>query len=141
MLERNFEACMVLFQHPDIEVRASDVHGFGVFACQPIDAGVLLEECHFFDVPMENYRRIEFVCPEFAANFYCWPLGGRETAALLLGNGSIYNHSDQPNTEISCDARRRLYVFKTLQPIGADQELFVSYGEFWWMTRHRVSKH
>jgi len=129
-----------LFVSHKIQVLKSEIHGYGVFAKEPIAPNELIEECRFFDIPMENYRRIEFIAPDFASNFHCWPKAGRDRAALVLGFGSIYNHGDRPNAEMSTDELRRLYVFSATAPIQTDCEILVSYGTFWWMTRKHIDK-
>ena len=42
-----------LYQNPNIEVRRSPVHGWGVFAKENLKKGELLEEVPFLVIPMD----------------------------------------------------------------------------------------
>ena len=39
-----------LILNPKIEVKKSNVHGYGVFAKEDIKQGEILEECHFISI-------------------------------------------------------------------------------------------
>ena len=58
-----------------------------------------------------------------------------ELRALVLGWGSIYNHSNEPNIEYAILAKRKLFQYTTTRKIYAGEQLFVSYGEKWWQDR------
>jgi hypothetical protein len=59
---------------------------------------------------------------------------GRAGVALLLGYGSLYNHSDEPNAEYIVEADDA-YSFVALRDIEAGEQITISYGEEWWRTR------
>ena len=54
---------------------------------------------------------------------------------LLLGYGSLYNHSDDPNAEYVAEADDA-YTFVALRDIAAGEQITISYGEEWWRTRN-----
>ena len=43
-----------LFQSKKLEVRKSDIHGYGVFTNELIHKDELLEECHYIEVSSEK---------------------------------------------------------------------------------------
>jgi SET domain-containing protein len=53
---------------------------------------------------------------------------------LLLGYGSLYNHSDDPNAEYVAEADDA-YTFVALRDIEVGEQITISYGEEWWRTR------
>lgn len=48
--------------------------------------------------------------------------------ALALGNGSLYNHSDEPNAVAYMDKKKQLLSFETLRAISKDEEITINYG-------------
>jgi len=58
-----------------------------------------------------------------------------EYYSLPLGCGSIFNHSDEHNTEYWHDTERDLIVFYTIKNVSAGEQLFINYGKDWWETR------
>jgi SET domain-containing protein len=123
-----------LYRHPDLVVSTCEF-GHGVFAAADIPAHATLEECHHLKISSDDCRGIidDYVFglepdedEEDDAAEYC---------SLPLGWGSIYNHSDDPNTGYRHDADRDLIVFHTVKRVKAGEQLFVNYGKEWWETR------
>jgi SET domain-containing protein len=52
----------------------------------------------------------------------------------MLGYGSLYNHSDEPNAEYTHEADDA-YSFMAVRDIAAGEEITISYGDEWWETR------
>ena len=55
--------------------------------------------------------------------------------SLVLGWGSLFNHSYDHNTEYWHDTDRDLIVFHTIKKVSAGDQLFVNYGKEWWDSR------
>lgn len=77
-----------------IAVKKSRRHGYGVFAEKTIKKGEKIEECYFIltkgdDVLLEDFY------------FYA-----DRKYAVLLGYGSIYNHSDEPNADYKLNIKK-----------------------------------
>lgn len=75
-----------------VAVRPSPVHGRGVFATRPFDAGDLIERCPVIVVPAHERHLIDATA--LYDYYFYWADGA---AALALGYGSIYNHGAPPN--------------------------------------------
>lgn len=57
-----------------------------------------------------------------------------EGSVLMLGYGSLYNHSEDPNAEYVHE-RDDAYAFVALRDIAAGEEITISYSDEWWETR------
>lgn len=116
-----------LFQNK-IYVKKSSLHGYGVFAGKNFKKGEKIEECYAIiskggDKTLEDYY--------FDAD-------GKY--ALLTGFGSIYNHSDDPNSDHDINIKKRKATMVANQKIAKDEEIFISYGEEWFSTRNAKPK-
>ena len=49
---------------------------------------------------------------------------------VSLGYGSMYNHKDEPNVNFFYHDNKMIYM--AVKPIKAGEELFISYGDYWW---------
>lgn len=121
---------MKLFVNNKIEVRDSNLSGRGVFANKDIKAGEILEECHH--VILEN----KFATQDLMLQTYIfsWPKGsfGRQnSSSVVLGMGSIFNHSDNNNADWVTDEIRNLYSFYAIKDIKKDEEIFTNYGRLY----------
>lgn len=123
---------------PKIEARKSPVHGYGIFARENIEAGELIEECRLLKFGHRGNYNNDPVLRDYA-----W--GGKNdgeqtklhgpTQYIALGFGSLYNHSDQPNTIQKLDFNTEIMTIKARQLIIKDEELFLSYGKKYFMIR------
>lgn len=111
----------------NIEVRSSSIHGFGVFALSAIPANTLIEECYLLPVPYDTALLRSYL---FRLN--------DEECGIPLGCGAIYNHADRPNANYTMDEARQVMCVKTNRPIAKGDEIFISYGEAWFSSRHLV---
>jgi SET domain-containing protein len=108
-----------------IQIRESS-HGRGVFATAPIAAGETIEKCPVIELSQEGADWI-------LADYVVYLAGGKGFA-LMLGYGSLYNHSTDPSAEyviLDSDA----YEFTALRDIQPGEEITISYGADWWSTR------
>lgn len=106
-----------------ISVRKSTIHGYGVFADKNIRKGEKLEESYFILSDCEDDILIDFI----------FDAGGR--SAVILGYGSLYNHSENPNAEYSINRRTKITTFKASRAIKKGEEIFISYGDEWFSSR------
>lgn len=113
---------------PPTSIRIGETeHGRGVIAIDGIAKGETIEVCPILELAEGDASGL--------LDDYTVALGDGSTgAALLLGYGSLYNHSDEPNAEyvaLEDDA----YSFVALRDIDAGEQITISYGEEWWRTR------
>lgn len=59
--------------------------------------------------------------------YFDWGEEG-EWYALCLGNGSLYNHSYEPNAEYGMDFEAQTIDFYCLKDIPAGDEIFINYN-------------
>lgn len=52
-----------------------------------------------------------------------------ENYALVLGYGSIYNHSDHPNMRYSADPQNQAMIYTAVRDIKQGEQLTVSYNQ------------
>lgn len=113
----------------DILVQKSTLHGYGVFATKKIKKNQKIEECYFILSPKGGDKKLE--------DFY-FDANGKY--AIILGYGSIYNHSDEPNADYTINLKNRIATFKANKMIKKGEEIFVSYGEKWFSSRGKKAK-
>lgn len=114
-----------LFQNK-IFVKKSSMHGFGVFAGKTIKKGAIIEECYFIHSKGGD---------KALDDFYFEAKGKKGKNALLLGFGSIYNHSDEPNADYTINLKTRVATITAEKTILKGKEIFVSYGDKWFSSR------
>lgn len=54
---------------------------------------------------------------------------------LVLGYGSLYKHSEDPNVEYAYNRANRQMYFKALRTIQAQEELTINFGKDYWLER------
>lgn len=106
-----------------IAVKKSNRHGFGVFAEKNIKKGERLEQCYFILTKGDDKSLEDFY---FYAN---------RKYAVLLGYGSIYNHSENPNADYDLNITKRIATIKASRAIKKGEEILISYGDEWLKSR------
>jgi hypothetical protein len=106
-----------------IEVRQIRKKGRGVFARLPIAKGTVIERVPIILVPL---REIFGPGPrsKLADYVFSWE---KDTVAIALGYGSLYNHSYRPNARFH-DKGRLTQVFTAIRDIEAGEEITVNYN-------------
>jgi hypothetical protein len=146
-LEGETQHCMANLPGPDVikghsvkvEVRKSSVHGYGVFAKELIEKDELIEEAGMLKLGWRRHYHNDPVL-----NNYVW--GDRSCKCneceahgnllyLALGLGSLYNHSDNPNTSMHIEYALRLQTIKAKRNIEKDEEIFITYGKKYFLIR------
>eukprot|EP00927_Polykrikos_kofoidii_P035877 TRINITY_DN30382_c0_g1_i1.p1 TRINITY_DN30382_c0_g1~~TRINITY_DN30382_c0_g1_i1.p1 ORF type:complete len:434 (+),score=76.28 TRINITY_DN30382_c0_g1_i1:3-1304(+) len=141
----NADACVdiatgALWLRPpvDVFVGPSPVHGYGVFARRWLQRGTVVEVAPTL-VAMRSWLGSSLVDYRYRA---FEPDNG--VRKVILGNGSMYNHSDLPNVEcctveaagaLARPVHRFCTRYITTKDVDAGEELFVSYGPNWWSSR------
>jgi SET domain-containing protein len=108
----------------DLVVRRVDRKGRCVFANRPFARGERALVCpvlpltpeeadHANKTPLEHY-------------LYCW--GEEGGLAVVLGYGSLINHSHDPNLEFDQDHAELSMNFVARRDIAAGEELTIDYG-------------
>ncbi len=112
-----------LFQSKKLEVRKSDIHGYGVFTNELIHKDELLEECHYIEVSSEK---------EMKRYMFNFPKGKNPKKFVIpLGFGSVYNTSNfkgENNIDWITDLDNDILVFSATKKIRVDEELLIWYN-------------
>ena len=92
--------------------------GRGVYADELIIARKKIEICQLI---IMKYDDVAGVLERYVFEF------NKKNVAVALGNGSLYNHSDEPNAQFFFDYQKKLLIFESLQTIKKGQEITVDY--------------
>jgi SET domain-containing protein len=106
----------------NLEVRASPIHGNGVFVLDGARAGDVIERCPVIFIPAEERSAIDDTV--IGSYYYEWVDGD---GAVALGFGSMYNHDDDPNAEFDFDEAGESIVISAVRDIGPGEEVFIRY--------------
>jgi SET domain-containing protein len=110
---------------PSLFIGPSNLHQRGVFTTEPIPKDSLIEICAIIKVPADQLKLLK---KTVLYNYYFdWHKNG-EDAAIVLGYGSLYNHSFQPNAEYSLNYDDETIEIYALRDIDAGEELTFNYN-------------
>lgn len=116
----------------------SEIHGRGVFTFDHIPEGALLEICPVIIIPESEVDTIhDTVLHDY---YYYWGEDEKE-ACIVLGFGSIFNHSSSPNAQCVPDYEGRTFNYYALRDIRPGEEIKVNYngdegkGSLWFEER------
>lgn len=107
----------------DLEVRRSKRKGRGVFALRSFKKGELIESCPVILLPVKLANKSD----ELETYVYGWD---DKKDALLLGYGSIYNHSYTPNTRYEENFKAKTMEFIAYTDIAVGDEIVVTYNGY-----------
>jgi SET domain-containing protein len=108
--------------HSDlVEVKRSKGRGRGVFARKPIAKGVVIEKAPVIVIPVKPTGAGSN--PVLDSYVYEW---GRNKDAIVLGYGSLYNHSYTPNAGFEYGPLTMTY--RALRDIDGGEEITIDYN-------------
>jgi hypothetical protein len=93
--------------------------GRGVYAARAHAPDEVIEECHVLLLPSKELRG--------KLSYYCFQWSD-EMSALLLGNGSLLNHSYAPNAYVLFDRRGTMASVVARSSIAAGDEILINYN-------------
>ena len=113
----------MLQQHPGLYFAPSGKHRYGMFCTEDIVAGSVIEICPIIIIPGEQARQIVrgYILYEY---YFEWK---KESIAIALGYGSLYNHAGDPNAEFQPDYKNQHIIFTALRDIPVGTEITVDY--------------
>ena len=110
---------------PTLYMAPSGIHGRGVFAGEEIMEGALIEICPVIVLPEAETKIIHgTVLHDY---YFLWGDAQKESA-IVLGFGSIYNHSYQPNAKYLLDYEQHTVDFYAIKNIGPGEEITINYN-------------
>ena len=100
--------------------------GRGIYAKKRIRAGQVIERCPVIPLSPAEGERIE---PTILDTYcFCWGDDDSSEVAIVLGYGSIYNHSYQPNADFQPVEDERRMDFVALRDIAPGEEITINYN-------------
>ena len=108
----------------------SEIHGRGMFARRLIKKGEIIEKC-----PLIIFNRNRVAVLSIIRDYDISTPDGKH--AIMLGYGSIYNHSDDNNSSWDFNEIPEIVV-TAKRDIEKGEEVCVSYGLRYW--EHRADK-
>jgi SET domain-containing protein len=113
-----------MFVSNKIVVKDSPIHGKGVFTNDMILSGEVIEECHFIHLNESDFSKLDNSLKEYT---FSWPLFTKDSHAVVLGFGSIYNHREDNNATWTTDIENNCYIFIAVKDIYPGEEIFTNY--------------
>lgn len=104
----------------------------GAFATRDIKAGEIIETCPaIIDNNWDKLSETEI------GNYLFSSEKSESVKVMALGYCALFNHDDNLyNVYWEIDSDNKVVVFKALDDIKKDQEMFVNYGPDYWTTRN-----
>ncbi len=107
---------------PRVTFSHSPLHGRGVFALRTFKTGEEIEACHAVLIP---WGQVE---PDSVLSAYVFDWDD-DSAAFVLGCGSLYNHSDEPAAHVVMDYDEQTAHFMASRHIKGGEEITIDYGD------------
>lgn len=111
-------------RHPHIYFGPSDVHGRGVFTTANIEIGEIIEICPVLVILSKEIESIHQTA--LHDYYYLWGKDNQQ-AAIILGFGSLYNHSFEANAEFIPDYDMQTMSLFCIKSISAGEEIIINY--------------
>jgi SET domain-containing protein len=128
--------------HPPNKIYAAEskLSGLGIFAKEDINAGELIEEAPVILLPEEEIS--DLAKTKLLDYFFAW--GEKlEQAAIVLGYGSLYNHSYEPNAKFVENYDKNTITYSALKDIKKREEILINYNgdpkdkrKLWFLARN-----
>ena len=115
---------MSLQQLPGLYFAASDLHGRGVYCANDLYSGDLIEIA-----PVVTFSKLSLECLDETKIYEYYFLWGEklDIPAIVLGYGSLFNHSDDPNCEFLMDLQSENMHFIAIKNISWGTEITTNY--------------
>jgi hypothetical protein len=95
----------------------------GILAVKDIKKGHVVERC---PVVLMSVSNDEYLDKTALKNYYFeW---NKKFSAVVLGYGSLYNHSYTPNAQYVYNYHKKLMVYRAIKDIKKGEELFINYN-------------
>lgn len=114
---------------PPTKIKIVDIKGKGrgIIATQDIKKEEIIEHC---PVLFLSEKEIQFLDHESdVLKFYYLSQSGINKHCIMLGYGSLYNHSSDPNADIDYDTEdpKNFLMFVAIKDIPAGEEIVFDY--------------
>lgn len=107
-----------------ITVKRIGKKGRGVFALQDFKKGEIIESCPVINVTPKERKK----CDATILAYYIYPWRSERSGSIVLGYGSLYNHSYTPNADWKQNFKSETMVYRAVKPIKKGEEITVNYN-------------
>lgn len=113
-------------QSPSVIVKDTDHKGRGVFAVKTFKEGEIIETCPVIYISPKERTHLE----KTILAYYIYPWTSTRCGIMVLGYGSIYNHSFTPNATWTQDFKEKTMVYRATKTIKRGEEILVNYNGY-----------
>ena len=99
--------------------------GRGVFARNDIKKDDVIENCPFVEISEDDTVHLS---ESFLVSYFFYFGKNKERSGMVLGFGSIYNHSTRPNATFEINEDEKVVIFKAIDDIKKDDEITFDYN-------------
>jgi SET domain-containing protein len=114
----NTQECLVYINDSNIKNA-----GKGIFAKNKIKKNTLIEYCPFIEISQNDPA---FNSPTLIQYLFFFGKN-KKKAALALGYGSFYNHSNKPNAKFTIKPKEKIIRFEAIKEIKKGDEITFNY--------------
>ena len=107
-----------------VEVKKTGKKGRGVFAIKDFNPGEIVENCPVINITPKERKIVE----KTIFDYYIYPWRSTRSGSLVLGYGSLYNHSFNPNADWKQNFKTQSMVYRAVRPIKKGEEITVNYN-------------
>jgi uncharacterized protein len=108
----------------DIEIKRVPGKGRSIFATRNFKTGEIIESCPVLSLTPTERKQ----CEKTLLNHYIYPWRSTRSASVVLGYGSIINHSYNPNADWKQNFKTETMVYRAIKPIKKGEEITVNYN-------------
>jgi SET domain-containing protein len=105
-------------------VKSTKGRGRGVYALKNFSEGEVIERCPVLNLTPKERKH----CSRTLLNFYMYPWRSTRSASLVLGFGSLYNHSYEPNADWKQNFHTNKMIYTATKPIKKGEEILINYN-------------
>ncbi len=106
------------------EVKRAAGKDRAIFAMRDFKIGEIIEECPVINLTPKERKH----CSKTILNFYMYPWRSTRSASLVLGYGSLINHSFEPNADWKQNFKTMKMTYRAIRPIKKGEEITVNYN-------------
>lgn len=111
---------------PSVIIKTTEDKGRGVFATKDFQAGEIIEACPIVYVSPKERTFLE----KTILAYYIYPWTSTRCGVMVLGYGSIYNHSFTPNAKWEQDFQEKTMIYRAAKKIAKGEEILVNYNGY-----------
>lgn len=106
------------------EIRRVPSKDRAIFATRNFEAGEIIEDCPVINLTPKERKH----CEKTILAYYIYPWRSTRSGSVVLGYGSLINHSFTPNTDWKQNFKTQKMTYRALRQIKKGEEITVNYN-------------